>query len=48
VIGSIPGITIGVGGLINVAALQTTVGDFGHRVMAHPYSKEAREEYLSQ
>jgi glycosyltransferase involved in cell wall biosynthesis len=30
----------------NVAALQTTVGDFGHRVMSHPYSKEAREEYL--
>jgi hypothetical protein len=30
----------------NVAALQTTVGDFGYRVMSHPYSKEAREEIL--
>jgi GT2 family glycosyltransferase len=30
----------------NVAALQTTVGYFGHRVMSHPYSREAREEYL--
>ena len=30
----------------NVAALQTTVGEFGIRVQHHPYSKEGREEYL--
>lgn len=32
----------------NVAALQTTVGDFGYRVFSNPYSKEAREEFLSK
>jgi glycosyltransferase involved in cell wall biosynthesis len=30
----------------NVAALQTAVGEYGHRVMHHPYSREAREEFL--
>lgn len=30
----------------NVAALETTVGDWGIRVNGHPYSKESREEFL--
>jgi glycosyltransferase involved in cell wall biosynthesis len=32
----------------NVGALETTVGDFGIRVMSAPYSKEARQEYVDQ
>jgi len=32
----------------NVAALETTVGDYGHRVQHHPYSKEGREEFVSK
>ena len=32
----------------NVAALQTTVGEFGHLVQHHPYSYEGRMEFLNQ
>jgi len=32
----------------NEGALQTTVGDYGHRVMHFPYSKTAREEYYAK
>jgi len=31
----------------NVGALQTTVGEYGIRVQHHPYSAEARKEYLA-
>ena len=32
----------------NIAALQTTVGEFGHLVRYHPYSREARMEVIDQ
>jgi glycosyltransferase involved in cell wall biosynthesis len=30
----------------DMGALNTTVGDFGIRVLAHPYSKEGRQEFI--
>jgi len=32
----------------NVAALETTVGEFGKRVLHHPYSREARIEFIDE
>jgi len=32
----------------NIAALQTTVGEFGHIVQHHPYSYDGRLEFLNQ
>lgn len=32
----------------NTAALETTVGQAGHRILSHPYSLEGRQEFIDQ
>lgn len=32
----------------DVGALNTTVGEFGKRVLGHPYSREARQEFINE